>query len=106
VEGEGVSEVVELVTPEDFLEGVKEIGVTEMKENEVACLMKVLVKPNLDNCILINELIIIMENFGIKDDRHLQQHRPKSTDMGSLSEKSVKTLAKLLITLLEVKVSI
>jgi hypothetical protein len=34
----------------------------------VACLMRVLTKPDLENAILVKELIVIMENFGIVDD--------------------------------------
>jgi hypothetical protein len=50
------------------LEGVKEIGVTDLEEVEVACLMRVLTKADLENAILLRELIVIMENFGIQDD--------------------------------------
>jgi hypothetical protein len=32
---------------------------------EAACLMKVLAKPELDNSVILNEFILIMENFGI-----------------------------------------
>jgi len=51
-----------------FLEGTKEIGITDLEEVEVACLMRVLTKADLENAILLRELIVIMENFGIKDD--------------------------------------
>ena len=36
-----------------------------MTETEAACLMKVLSKPELDNSIILNEFVLIMENFGI-----------------------------------------
>jgi hypothetical protein len=61
-------DVLELLSPIGFLEGVKEIGVTDLEEVEVACLMRVLTKADLENAILLRELIVIMENFGIKDD--------------------------------------
>jgi hypothetical protein len=57
-----------LLSPIGFLEGIKELGVTDLEEVEVACLMRVLTKPNLENAILVKELIVIMENFGIYDD--------------------------------------
>jgi hypothetical protein len=60
--------VLELISPIGFLEGIKDLGITELEEIEVACLMRVLTKPNLDNAILLKELIIIMENFGIFED--------------------------------------
>ena len=44
------------------------MGVVDLEEVEVACLMRVLTKPNLENAILLKELIVIMENFGIYDD--------------------------------------
>lgn len=56
---------LELLSPIGFLEGIKEIGIMDLEEVEVACLMRVLTKPNLENAILLKELIVIMENFGI-----------------------------------------
>jgi hypothetical protein len=61
-------EALELLSPIGFLEGVKELGVTDLEEVEVACLMRVLTKADLENAILLRELIVIMENFGIQDD--------------------------------------
>jgi hypothetical protein len=59
---------VELLSPIGFLEGIKELGIMDLEEVEVACLMRVLTKPNLENAILLKELIVIMENFGILED--------------------------------------
>lgn len=56
---------LELLSPMGFLEGVKELGITDLEEVDVACLMRVLVKTDLENAILLRELIVIMENFGI-----------------------------------------
>lgn len=61
-------ETLELLSPIGFLEGVKELGVTDLEEVEVACLMRVLTKADLENAILLRELIVIMDNFGIQDD--------------------------------------
>jgi hypothetical protein len=55
-----------------FLEGIKDLGVTDLEEVEVACLMRVLTKADLENAILLRELIVIMENFGIQDDEDEQ----------------------------------
>ena len=60
---------VELLSPIGFLEGIKDLGITEFEEIEVACLMRVLTKPELENAIMLRELIVIMENFGIYDDQ-------------------------------------
>jgi hypothetical protein len=62
--------VLELLSPIGFLEGIKELGIVDLEEIEVACLMRVLTKPNLENAILVKELIIIMSNFGIPDDEN------------------------------------
>ena len=35
----------------------------------MACVMRVLAKPELDNHIVLNELVVIMENFGVMDQR-------------------------------------
>ena len=59
---------LELLSPIGFLEGIKELGVVDLEEVEVACLMRVLTKPNLENAILLKELVVIMENFGIYDE--------------------------------------
>lgn len=39
----------------------------ELSEMEAACLLRVLAKPELDNAIILNEFIMIMENFGVVD---------------------------------------
>lgn len=59
---------LEMLSPVGFLEGIKELGVTDLEEVEVACLLRVLTKPNLANYILLQELIVIMENFNIYDE--------------------------------------
>ena len=53
------------LSPQGFLEGVKSLGISDLSQLDVACLMRILTKPDLDNAILLQELIIIMENFGI-----------------------------------------
>jgi len=57
--------VLELISPRSFLEGVKDIGFDDVTELEAACLMKVLAKPELENSVILNEFVLIMENFGI-----------------------------------------
>lgn len=59
------------------MEGIKDLGITDFQEVEVACLMRVLTKADLENAILLNELIVIMENFGIQeidDDGQAEAH--------------------------------
>ena len=59
--------VLELLSPGGFLEGIKEAGIEDLQDFEVACLMRVLSKPELDNAVILNEFVMIMENFGVPD---------------------------------------
>ena len=56
------------MSPIAFLEGVKELGMIDLSEMEAACLLRVLTKPELESAIILNELILIMENFGVVDN--------------------------------------
>ena len=76
-------EALELLSPIGFLEGVKELGITDLEEVEVACLMRVLTKADLENAILLRELIVIMENFGIKDDDGNHDQRDEMDDINT-----------------------
>lgn len=60
--------ILELMSPIAFLEGVKEAGMEDLSEMEAACLLRVLAKPELENAIILNEFIMIMENFGVMDN--------------------------------------
>jgi hypothetical protein len=55
------------MSPIAFLEGAKEAGMEDLSEMEAACLLRVLAKPELENAIILNEFIMIMENFGVMD---------------------------------------
>jgi len=54
--------VLPIITPEVFIEGLKFLEVDNITELELAWLMNVLVKPQLENGILIDELESIIEN--------------------------------------------
>lgn len=55
------------ISPTDFLEGLDDLGL-ELTEKQIKCLMIILVKPELDNVILVQDLCMVMENFGIEED--------------------------------------
>jgi hypothetical protein len=58
--------VLELLVPEAFFEAIKvELKLRDLSDIEVACLMRVLAKPELDNAIILNEFALILENFGV-----------------------------------------
>ena len=78
--------MLELLSPIGFLEGIKELGVIDLEEVEVACLMRVLTKPNLDNAILVKELVQIMENFGIQEEGGEGDAPPGKTEEDDFDE--------------------
>lgn len=57
--------VIDLMTPSGLIQGLKDLQLTDLTELEIACLMRVLAKPELDNAIILNEFALIMENFGV-----------------------------------------
>ena len=59
---------VELLSPIGLLEGIKELGIDDLEEKEITYLLRVLTKPELDGAILVEELLQIMENFGLYDE--------------------------------------
>ena len=127
-------ETLELLSPIGFLEGVKDLGVTDFEEVEIACLMRVLTKADLENAILLRELIVIMDNFGIQDDEGNENNAMDTSqnaaddseakkssgskkkkkngaagaalDLSQLDEKSIKILAKLMLALMELNVTL
>lgn len=74
--------ILELMSPRGFLEGVRELGFEDVTELEAACLMKVLAKPELENAVILNEFVLIMENFGIpaiiEEDEYENDYFPDS----------------------------
>lgn len=58
----------ELISPMGLLEGIKDLNINDLTDLEVNYLLKVLSKPELDGAILMQELLQIMENFGLYDD--------------------------------------
>ena len=58
--------VLEMMLPSSFFEAVKhELKIKELSDLEIACMMRVLSKPELGNAIILNEFALIMENFGV-----------------------------------------
>lgn len=83
------------MTPRGFLEGVREVGFEDITEMEVACLMKVLAKPELDGSVILNEFVLIMENFGVpvlsEEDEYENDYIPDSdAEVKSLDEADKK----------------
>lgn len=75
-----------LMSPVGFLEAIRDLGIEDFEEIEVACLMRVLAKPNMDSAILLTELIVIMENFGIGDDEDQSEGKSEVVGGGGVEE--------------------
>ena len=73
----------ELLQPIGLLEGIKSLGIDDLEERDVAFLLRVLTKPELDGAILVEELLQIMENFGL-----YEEGQPGQSDQGSDLEQS------------------
>jgi hypothetical protein len=53
---------------EDFLDDLRKVlQPDQISELEIACLMRVLSKPEIEHCIVVSELQLVLENFGITD---------------------------------------
>ena len=72
-------ENVEVMTSDDFVTRCYQIGVQQLNEVQIACVLRVLGKPELSNAIRLNELEMLMQNF-----------MPKSRQASPSSERANK----------------
>lgn len=63
-------ENVQIIEPQTLLTLLYNLGIAKLTDIQVACLLKVIGKPDLRQAILYEELKMILENFGVA--------RPKS----------------------------
>lgn len=56
-------ENVEVMTADDFLTRCYQIGLPELNQIQMLCVIRVIGKPELSNAIRLNELEIVMSNF-------------------------------------------
>jgi hypothetical protein len=60
---------VEIISGENFLECLEtQMGITYLSELEIACLLRVLSKPELKHAIVLNELQMVLLNFGLGEE--------------------------------------
>ena len=59
---------VAVLTADDFLTRCSEIGLKDLSNLEIACILRVIGKPELSNAIRLSELEALMENFTPKPD--------------------------------------
>jgi len=60
-------EVVKAISAENFIESFKTLGIASLAELEIEWLLRVLVKPEINDMILFNDLVMILENFGVTE---------------------------------------
>ena len=103
---DGSREDLELLSPHGFLLGLKTLGLAELSEEEVECVMMVLAKEELDNNIIVEDLVLIMENFGVYEQDAVEEtptvppeasspERKKTVSLEGLPVESVRTLVRL-----------
>ena len=56
---------IRVLTPQNFLGRVYQAGIQNLTELEVACLMRVLSKPELEDTVRYDELELLLQNFGV-----------------------------------------
>eukprot|EP01022_Parablepharisma_sp_SALTPOND_P000995 TRINITY_DN105406_c4_g1_i1.p2 TRINITY_DN105406_c4_g1~~TRINITY_DN105406_c4_g1_i1.p2 ORF type:complete len:849 (+),score=138.53 TRINITY_DN105406_c4_g1_i1:84-2549(+) len=64
VEGEGE---IEVIKPEDFFKGLKKVGILNLQPLEAECLLKVLATSDAVDDISVDNLVQILEDYGIID---------------------------------------
>lgn len=58
---------IELLAPIHFLEGLKKLGINDFSELDVACLVNLLTRQELDDLILVNELDILRDTSKLRE---------------------------------------
>lgn len=53
------------ISAQNFLGRMYQIGFQEITQLQVACMMRVLGKYDLDNAILFDDLMTLLENYGV-----------------------------------------
>lgn len=57
---------------------------------EVACLNRVMGKPELDDCVLYDELELLLENYGVQKDQQNQADELHISPIAKLSETTIE----------------
>lgn len=59
---------IKVLSPSNFLGRVYQVGIQNLTQLQVACLMRVLGKPEFDDSVRYDELELLLENFGVAKD--------------------------------------
>ena len=71
---------VEVMTADDFITRCYEIGVQQLDQVQIDCLMRVLGKPELSNAIKLVDLETLMSNFGPPSPRAYEEEPSNEAD--------------------------
>jgi len=79
-----------------------QLDIKELTDLEIACLMRVLAKPELGNAIIVNEFALIMENFGVplvdgtisEDEDYIFEgaNKPKGYNLARIDDEGIQIL--------------
>lgn len=64
---------IRVLTPQNFLGRVYQSGIQNLTELEVACLMRVISKPELEDTVRYDELELLLQNFGVPKPQPLMR---------------------------------
>ena len=56
---------VEVISPQHFLGRVYQTGIQALSDLQIACLIRVIGKPELNDFVKYSELKMLLENFGV-----------------------------------------
>ena len=90
-EAEISGQILELLTPQGLIDGVKKLGIDDLTDKEVQYLLRVLTKPELEGAIVMQELLQIMENLGLYDDSQAENEDDEEVDEYGNTSKSNNT---------------
>jgi hypothetical protein len=60
---------IKVLSPQNFLGRVFQAGIQNLDQLQVACLMRVLSKPDFEDSVRYDELELLLENFGVHRDQ-------------------------------------
>ena len=98
---------LEVVAEDIFFQKLESIGLTDLDDTQKQSLIKVLSKPNITGKVLVRDLTIILENFGIKDQEDTETKREKKKyNYDDLQPKTIRFLCMFTDYLLETDTSV
>jgi len=113
---------IDVVDSEDFVKCLKILNISDFKDVEIKCLLRVLSKQHLDKSIQISDLKEILENFGVKEfdsqtqqfesndgiseNEDMKRRKKKTLNYDALSKQSLNILANFTDFLLDTDTSV